>query len=163
MSPSTLTRQHRRDTFVAWSFVGVQAVLLLAIVTLPRNTTWVPGGGAMTIGSTLIAVGVAIGLWSAAFLGRGLTPSPLPNGSVDLVTRGPYTSVRHPMYSAVMILSIGISVRSGSLAVIVVTAALVALFSIKSRWEEMHLADSFPGYQRYGKTTGRFLPRRRIV
>ncbi len=163
MSPSTLTRHHRRDASIAWSFVGVQAVILLAIVALPRNTTWVPGGGAVTIGSSLTAVGVAIGLWSAVFLGRGLTPSPLPNGSTDLVTRGPYTSVRHPMYSAVMLLSIGISVRSGSLAVIVMTTALVVLFSIKSRWEEMHLADSFPGYRRYSETTGRFLPRRRIV
>jgi len=106
-----------------------------------------------------MSAGVAIGLWSALYLGRGLTPSPLPNGSTDLVTRGPYRFVRHPIYTAVILLGIGMAIRSGSWIVTVALVGLVVLFSVKSRWEEMHLADTFPGYEQYTTATGRFVPR----
>ncbi|MCL1594109.1 MAG: isoprenylcysteine carboxylmethyltransferase family protein [Actinomycetia bacterium] len=158
-----MQNRHRRDRSIAWSFVGAQVLLLGAIVMLPRNATWISGAGAMTIANTLIAAGIALGVWSASFLKKGLTPSPLPNGSIDLVTKGPYVAARHPMYSAVIILCIGLSVRSGSLLVVIMTVALIGLFSVKSRWEEMHLVDSFPGYRKYSESTGRFLPLRRIV
>ncbi len=51
------------------------------------------------------------------------------------------------------------TIRSGSWIVTVAFVALVALFTVKSRWEELHLADTFPGYERYMASTGRFVPR----
>jgi protein-S-isoprenylcysteine O-methyltransferase Ste14 len=58
----------------------------------------------------------------------------------------------------VILLGIGIAIRSGSWIVTVALVGLILLFAVKSRWEEMHLADTFPGYERYMGTTGRFLP-----
>jgi protein-S-isoprenylcysteine O-methyltransferase Ste14 len=148
----------RRDQVIAWSFVGVQALLLLAIVTLPRDSNWVPSDLARTISNVLFFLGVALGAWAFLYLGRGLTPSPLPNGAGKLVVRGPYAIARHPIYTGVILLSIGIAMRSGSLLVIAATAALVILFVIKARWEEKHLAATFPGYSDYMGRTGRFVP-----
>ena len=148
----------RNDQAVAWSFVGVQALLLLAIITLPRDTGWVPSELARTISNVLFFLGVALGAWAFLYLGRGLTPSPLPNGAGKLVVKGPYAIARHPIYTGVILLSIGITLRSGSFLVIAATVALIVLFAVKARWEEKHLASTFPGYSDYMTHTGRFVP-----
>ena len=147
-----------RDQVVAWSYVAVQALLLVAIVMLPRDTSWITGDTARSIGSVLFFAGVGLGIWSAVYLGRGLTPSPLPNGSTELVVKGPYGFVRHPMYTAVMTLSIGISFKSGSVGVVLATIALIGLFTVKARWEEAQLALAFPGYRQFMQEKGRFVP-----
>ncbi|MEN8239857.1 MAG: isoprenylcysteine carboxylmethyltransferase family protein [Actinomycetota bacterium] len=148
----------RRDQAIAWSFVGIQALLLIAIVALPRNTQWVPADAARTISNVLFFTGVAVGAWAFLYLGRALTPSPLPNRAGKLVVKGPYAIARHPIYTGVIILSIGITVRSGSYLVVGATVALMVLFAIKARWEEKHLASAFPGYSDYMTRTGRFVP-----
>jgi protein-S-isoprenylcysteine O-methyltransferase Ste14 len=151
-------RHARRDQVIAWSFVGVQALLLLAIVMLPRDTDWVPSSTARIISNVMFFSGVALGIWAFLYLGRGLTPSPLPNGAGKLVVKGPYAIARHPIYTGVMLLSMGIALRSGSYLVIAATVALIVLFTVKARWEEKHLASTFPGYSDYMTRTGRFVP-----
>ena len=149
----------KRDTAVAWFFVAIQFALLAVMVFYPRDAAWIPTDLMRTIGLGFMAAGVGVGLWAAVYLGRGLTPSPLPNGSVGLVMRGPYRFVRHPMYTSVILLGIGMTIRSGSWIVLLAFIALMLLFAVKSRWEEVRLADTFPGYERYMSSTGRFVPR----
>ncbi len=145
---------------VAWSFVAVQVLLLAAVVATPRGDDWARPWWLDAVAVATLALGVGLGLWAALRLGRGLTPSPLPNGAVDLVTRGPYRWVRHPMYTAVMLIVAGVAIRSGSYLVVVEAVALAALFNVKARWEERRLVETFPGYRDYRKSTGRFLPAR---
>jgi len=151
-------RTARRRTVVAWTFVAVQAILLVGIVAAPRDKAWQVNEPIRVAGLGMLLVGTAIGLWAAARLGRGFTPSPLPNGAIELVTRGPYRWVRHPMYTAVMLLATGIAIRAGSVAVAAQTIALVVLFNVKARWEERQLATTFPGYLAYQASTPRFVP-----
>jgi protein-S-isoprenylcysteine O-methyltransferase Ste14 len=149
----------RRDTAVAWLLVAIQFVLLAIMVFYPRDVASVLTDLMRTIGMGFMTAGVALGLWSAIYLGRGLTPSPLPHGATDLVMRGPYRFVRHPMYTSVILLGIGMTIRSGGWIVALAFVALVILFAVKSRWEELHLATAFHGYERYMTSTGRFAPR----
>ena len=149
------------DTIVAWSFVAMQVLILVAIVLTPRGDDWLGPEWLDVAAIGCLALGVALGLWAIVCLGRGLTPSPVPNGAVGLVTRGPYRWVRHPMYTAVILIVVGIAARSGSIVVLAETAALVVLFNLKARWEEHRLTEIFPGYPRYREVTGRFLPVRR--
>lgn len=148
----------RRESIVAWLFVGVQFTFLGVMVLFPRDAAWIPSTAMRTTGMALLIAGVGVGIWGALYLGRGLTPSPLPNGATNLVTKGPYRLVRHPIYTAVMLLGLGITIRSGSLVVAVAFGALFVLFNVKARWEEMHLLDTFPGYEQYMDRTSRFLP-----
>ncbi len=148
----------RRERVVAWLFVGIQFALLGVMVLLPRDIAWIPTATMRTIGMALLVAGAGIGAWGASYLGRGLTPSPLPNGAASLVTRGAYRFVRHPIYTAVMLLGAGITLRAGSWVVLIAFGALMLLFNVKARWEELHLSDTFPGYERYMKHTSRFLP-----
>jgi protein-S-isoprenylcysteine O-methyltransferase Ste14 len=158
--PSPGQRAGQSHSVVAWSFVAVQAALLIAVVATPRGDDWAHAGWLDAVAFCILALGVALGLWSALRLGRGLTPSPLPNGAVDLVTRGPYRWVRHPMYTAVMLIVAGVTIRSGSVVVLAEAVALVILFNVKARWEEHRLDEAFPGYRDHEAVTGRFLPAR---
>lgn len=126
----------RRESTTAWLFVAVQFTLLGVMVLLPRDVAWIPSGTMRTVGMALLITGFGVGTWGSLYLGRGLTPSPLPNGATNLVTKGPYMFVRHPIYTTVMPLGLGITTRSGSLMVAVAFGALISLFNVKARWEE---------------------------
>ena len=148
------------DTIVAWSFVAMQVLILVAIVLTPRGDDWL---GPEWLDVAAIGCSRSASHWDS---GRpcawgGTPPSPVPNGAVGLVTRGPYRWVRHPMYTAVILIVVGIAARSGSIVILAETAALVVLFNLKARWEEHRLTEIFPGYPRYREVTGRFLPVRR--
>ena len=146
---------------IAWLYVGGQFVLLLAIVLTPRRDDWEISLGVDIAAVLLGLIGLAVGLWAIVFLGRGLTPLPLPNGEVDVVSDGPYRYVRHPMYLAVFLFALALTLRSGSWVVVVELALLAALFASKARWEEARLEESMPEYAVYRATTPQFVPRLR--
>ena len=143
---------------IAWLYVGAQFVLLLAIVFTPGRNDWDISLGVDVVAVLLGIVGLAVGLWAILYLGRGLTPLPLPNGQVDVVSDGPYRLVRHPMYLAVMLFALALTLRSGSLVVVAEFVLLVALFAFKARWEEAQLEEAMPEYAAYRATTPRFVP-----
>lgn len=111
------------------------------------------------IGWTGIGAALILGIWGSLHLGRGAdTPLPLPNGATELVTRGPYRWIRHPLYTAVIIGTAGIALRSRTPVVIAAAIGLAAFLAAKARWEERHLRTAFAGYADYAGKTGRFVP-----
>jgi len=135
--------------------------LIGGIVLVPRDAVFDGGVGIDGLSWLLIGVAGLLAAWALRHLGSGLTPLPLPNGSVDLITSGPYRWMRHPIYTAVMVGMSGIALRTRSWVPLALTAALVAFLGLKARWEERHLETGFPGYAEYAKTTARFVPIRR--
>lgn len=150
----------RRDTLIGWGLVAIQLAFIAAIVLVPRDAAF-DGGVIIDIAaSALIATAALLGLWGFRHLGSGLTPLPLPNGAVDLVTVGPYRWVRHPIYTAVVLGMAGIALRTRTPLAIGLAAGLAVFLWLKARWEEQHLRDEFDGYEAYAKTTSMFLPTR---
>lgn len=147
-----------QDRFVAYVFVVVQGVLIVAIVLVPERNDWPLPPVAHGVAWMLVGIAIAAGLWAARWLGVGLTPSPLPNGRVALITHGPYRWVRHPMYSAVMLGMAAVAWMARSFVAAALGAGLIALFAVKSRWEERYLTAGFAGYAEYRAKTGRFVP-----
>ena len=136
---------------VAFALIGV------AIVwqgTLPEMITpWSAGGGILAV------AGLVLMLWSARSLGRNLTALPEPVVGGKLVMSGPYRWVRHPMYTGVLVLFLGVSFVFDSPAATILSAFLVGFFALKSRYEERQLRISYPGYVSYLKRVpGRFIP-----
>lgn len=106
----------------------------------------------------LVLAGLFVMLSSFITLGRNLTalPEPVPHGT--LVTRGVYGVVRHPIYSAILLLCLGLSVQRGSLSTLLLTLALTVLFHFKSEFEERALRRRFPEYAAYQARTKKFIP-----
>ena len=105
---------------------------------------------------TLGAVLAAIGLFS---LGPGLTASPIPNQKNVLVRSGIYRTMRHPVYTGLLMLTMGLALIYGPLPHLVIWIALVAVLNYKAAWEERLLSERYPEYAEYKAQTGRFLPR----
>ncbi len=150
------TAHHHRSLALGWFLVAVQVVLVLAVVLWPSS--WGPTvPQAREGGGLLFGVGGVGMMLSAVFLGRALTPIPQPNGT-GLKARGVYRWVRHPMYSSILVLCIGIAVARGAAGVWVVTFLLAAFFEMKTRLEERFLIEEYDGYASYAARTGKFVP-----
>lgn len=147
-----------RDTALAWVFVLVQFGLLFAILVLPAGDAWVVPGWLDRVAGALELVGMAVLVLGIVNLGRSLTPLPTPIDHAVLKTGGLYRVVRHPIYSGIIALVVGASIRSGSFLVVACTVALIAWFVLKARWEEDHLRRRYPDYDAYAARTPRFVP-----
>jgi protein-S-isoprenylcysteine O-methyltransferase Ste14 len=75
-----------------------------------------------------------------------------------LVTRGPYRFVRHPLYLANAIASIGVSLQHAQPLALLIAAAAFGFQLWRMRFEEAILRDTFPGYDAYADRTARLIP-----
>lgn len=119
--------------------------------------------GLVNRGSTwwlvLCLAGTLLGLWALNHNRVGnfrVYPEPRPD--TELVTTGPYRLVRHPMYTALIVMMLGIAGYNGH----VVNAAGLVLAAVavtaKASREERFLAARFPDYEDYAANTSRFIP-----
>lgn len=105
------------------------------------------------------ACGLIVGAYTVAHnkLGNfGIYPEPLPNAR--LITSGPYHWVRHPMYTSLLLLMLGIALYRNSwpnyLGILMLLAALFG----KMQREEAYLCTKFEAYADYIKRTHRLFP-----
>jgi protein-S-isoprenylcysteine O-methyltransferase Ste14 len=76
-----------------------------------------------------------------------------------VIDRGPYRFVRHPMYSAVIPLLVGMSLWLGSFAGAIVAIIPTVLIGIRAMLEEKFLRRELPGYAEYmTRTRFRMIP-----
>lgn len=147
----------KRNELHSWSFVGVQAVILVLLIFM--SSSFGPSIFSSTVLGTILQLAGWLAIFVSAFNIRTvLTAEPLPKQNGKLSTHGLYKYVRHPMYSGVLLLSLGIAIASGSLVKYLLVLTLLILFYYKSRYEEKYLSAQYPEYGKYAKKTPRFVP-----
>lgn len=111
-------------------------------------------------GVPLAIAGVALFKWMFLHLGLNVTSTSMPRAQATLVTSGPYRWVRHPMYSAVLLLVLAVTLLTANLVVALGGLAMFALLIARSRVEEQRLVEKFgDAYRAYQQRTGRVVPR----
>ncbi|PKN68668.1 MAG: S-isoprenylcysteine methyltransferase [Deltaproteobacteria bacterium HGW-Deltaproteobacteria-12] len=70
-----------------------------------------------------------------------------------VVTTGPYSIVRHPMYLAALVMYLFTPVALGSWWALIAALPLVAVMVVRIRNEEQHLMNELEGYQEYTQIT----------
>jgi len=106
-------------------------------------------GFARGTGFALIAAAAVLGAWTFALIGKHYSIYPAPTGEAELVRRGPYRLVRHPMYLAVILGTIGLALAALNPTALVVALVFVPFFMAKSGHEEDLLMERFPAYREY--------------
>jgi protein-S-isoprenylcysteine O-methyltransferase Ste14 len=137
-------------------FVIVQFVLLGLIFWLPAFPTF--AFPASVIGTVLKNAGLALVIWAGLNLGRNLTPLPKPKSDAQLVVSGLFAWMRHPIYTALMLLTFGSSLERGHLIALILSACLAVLLEFKSRREEAWLLEQFSEYAAYRSRVKKFFP-----
>jgi protein-S-isoprenylcysteine O-methyltransferase Ste14 len=85
-----------------------------------------------------------------------ILPEPSPNAT--LITNGPYHFIRHPMYTAILLGSVGLLINHFTWMRLSMVIALAIVLIIKLTWEEKMLSKKFGEYMDYMKHTKRILP-----
>lgn len=149
-----------RERGGAW--VLVQFLLMSAVVVV---AVAFPGRGAhpwgIAVGIALLVTGAAFGIAGTLALGRNRTPFPRPVPGSTLVENGIYGLVRHPLYTSVILISIGWTLAWESGWAWVPALLQIPFFHGKARREERHLQKEFPRYADYARRVPRFIPRLR--
>lgn len=135
-----------------------QFTLLGLIWFFPAANDWSIPTALNQVASVLNLVAIFVLLISAVNLGRSLTANPVPLESSSLKTNGLYAVVRHPIYSALLILASTAVVQSRSFVHIIAGLMLFALLEYKARFEEKLLMERYPEYAAYAARVGRLVP-----
>ena len=133
-------------------------VLILAAGSLGPAWHGRPQEITVTFGLVLTAAGGLLALRGIFDLRSALTPFPKPTAATELVERGAYGLVRHPIYGGLIVASFGWGLAKASPAALAGAAVLWLFFDLKSRREERWLAEQFAGYPAYRARTRRLIP-----
>jgi protein-S-isoprenylcysteine O-methyltransferase Ste14 len=145
----------RGGGWVMAQFALMSAVALGALVWRGQ----IKAGWLLYFGIALVAAGAVFGVAGARALGKWRTPFPKPRPESRLVEHGIYARVRHPLYTSVMLVSLGWALCWQSVAALVLALAQVPFFLAKARREERWLQEQFPRYADYARRVPAFLPR----
>ncbi|MDQ2950776.1 MAG: isoprenylcysteine carboxylmethyltransferase family protein [Chloroflexota bacterium] len=111
-------------------------------------------------GAELSIAGVALSLWAIVTLGRHYDLVLEIHAGHQLVRRGPFAWVRHPVYTGLGLHFIGACLATGNVLLIVGTLLVTfpALY-LRARAEEVLLRRQFgANYERYAKEVGMLVP-----
>jgi protein-S-isoprenylcysteine O-methyltransferase Ste14 len=97
-----------------------------------------------------------LGVLTLSFLGRSFSVMPEAR---RLVTTGPYSIVRHPLYLFELLGVIGILLQVRSLPGVMLLALIVALQIARARWEEAVLDSAIPEFAAYRQHVPFLIPR----
>ena len=115
---------------------------------------------ALRLGGTVaFTAGLLVAVLARVQLGRSWSDieTALVKPDQTLVSNGIYRYVRHPIYSADLMLLLGFELALNSWIVLTLAALAPAVF-YQARREERLLGDRLPGYEAYCKRTKRFIP-----
>jgi protein-S-isoprenylcysteine O-methyltransferase Ste14 len=116
------------------------------------GASWFAGPGVTRLGFLVAALGLGLGVWAGWTMGPSLSAFPRPPRHAELVDRGPYRYLRHPIYVGGVLFFAGLSLVF-SVWGLVLTAVLAAFWIAKARLEERHLVARFPEYADYRRKT----------
>jgi len=157
-------RKDSRDSGSLGLLLGGQYVALLtafAIAFVPRfafPTRWqVP---LFAVGISLILLGSLLRRYCWRTLGEYFTGDVRARADQPVIRTGPYRLVRHPSYTAAMMMFIGIALSLGSWASSMLLAvSSIAFYGYRVRVEERALLDTIgEPYGIYMKERKRFIP-----
>lgn len=107
----------------------------------------------------LCAGGTALGLVVLYYnRPRNFSVYPEVREGAVLITDGPYRYIRHPMYTALITMMVGIACYNGHWINYVGVIGIVMVVTTKAFREERVLPEVFPEYEPYKSGTKRFVP-----
>jgi protein-S-isoprenylcysteine O-methyltransferase Ste14 len=143
-----LNDRFKSSILVAFQFVLIGTLFFSSV----KLIFTLPAGLLMLVALVLVA-------WALISMRDSrLRISPIPAPDAVLVMDGPYKYLRHPMYTAILIAAFGLLMAHFSWFRLMLVIALIAVLLIKVEWEESMLAEKFPHYEDYSKSTRKIIP-----
>jgi protein-S-isoprenylcysteine O-methyltransferase Ste14 len=151
-------RRRRRARPVALLMILIGAVVIRVLRVGGPSGLAVRAPAVRVIGAAVVVCGLGTAVWPRVALGRNWGMPMTEKDQPELVTSGPYRLVRHPIYSPLVLATIGtaLAVSLGWLAVSVVTGVY---FGYSAAVEERTLTEQFrQDYPPYRSRTKMLVP-----
>ena len=122
----------------------------------PLSVRILPGTEAIKYGGALVCLaGVMVCIWARVTLGGNWSSNVTFKQGHELIRRGPYQFVRHPIYTGMLLMILGTAMDQGFLRCFVGGLLMFIGFWIKLKEEEavmlQHFPDQYPEYRRQVK------------
>jgi protein-S-isoprenylcysteine O-methyltransferase Ste14 len=148
------------------SLLVLRACVIPAVVLLilsPRIAAWAdlrPPLPFVVAGIVIFAAGEALRIWAKTALGRYFTYTVQTSSDQPVITSGPYRFVRHPSYTGLWLMMIGIGFAWANwLGLVVLAVAALGALIYRIRVEERALTSELgESYRRYAEGRKRLVP-----
>ncbi len=112
-----------------------------------------------SIGLLIAFAGLILACWSRYLLGKNWSLSVQKKENHELIKSGPYSILRHPIYTGILLIFIGNTIIVGDYRGIIAVVIVFFSFWFKLKKEEKWLIEIFgEKYHNYTKTTKAILP-----
>jgi protein-S-isoprenylcysteine O-methyltransferase len=130
--------------------------------TLFLFQTRFPGNSSLytAIAAILILAGIGLRWWAIVTLGRFFSVDIALQEQHRVVQEGPYRWIRHPAYTGLLIIFLGMGIAfSNWVSLVLIVLPIATLFLYRIRIEEAALSEEIgAAYLEYRKKTKRLLP-----
>jgi protein-S-isoprenylcysteine O-methyltransferase Ste14 len=159
-SRAEATRRDRGSFILLQICVIPGAILMVLAPSIAPGAEIRPALVTAIVGLVIFASGESLRVWAKVALGRYFTYRVMTSTDQPVITSGPYRFVRHPSYTGILLIAIGISVGWGNwLGVAGLTVATAVALAYRIRVEERALLDDLGDrYHTYAKNHKRLIP-----
>ena len=158
----TVYRESRiqRIGYMAPVLIGAWLVFRGYRLSFPFNLQIIPHTDpVLVVAAVLCICGVSLCLWARAVLGRNWSGTVTLKEDHELIVRGPYRLVRHPIYTGLLTMMAGTAMAHGHLGGMLGVVIVFVSLWIKSSYEEEVMGRQFPDqYSAYRERVRRIIP-----
>lgn len=163
----TAKRVKQRESPAAYLGRAVLLVVLFEFLFSPQlgygflGKRFVPASAALDeIAIAVTALGVALAIWARICLGGNWSGTVTLKEGHELIRRGPYARIRHPIYTGFDLAILGTALAIGEWRALLAFAVIAIAHTLKAHKEEAWLAREFgAAFEEHRRRTGMFLPR----
>ena len=111
------------------------------------------------LGAVILGISTVFAIWARIVLGRMWSGTPLVKEGHDLKTTGPYAVTRHPIYTGLLGMVLGVTLQYGFGKATPVLVAVLIFLEVKIRLEERLMTERFgEQYAAYKHTVPQLVP-----
>jgi protein-S-isoprenylcysteine O-methyltransferase Ste14 len=149
-------RTERSESF--WSGLSHRLALMcgMVLIYIGPGPRWIPRSEAVNLFAVALTWGgVLFSIWARAILGRNWSSSVTLKQEHELISTGPYSKVRNPIYTGMLLGGFGVVVAIGTAGAVagylIAFAALVRKSLIEERMLTTHFGEAYIAYRRRTK------------
>lgn len=139
------------------------AIVLLSTTRIPLRwlyrPLWQQGLWPFWVGAVITIGGLLFAVWAREHLGRNWSRSVTIKQDHELITTGPYSVLRHPIYTGILVGFFGTAIAISEVRGFVTLALIFVVFWVKLSMEEKWMHSQFgETYAAYVQRTAALVP-----